>query len=96
LNSSFNSQIEGLSNGLSNELSNGLSNELSNSTTQLIFNMIKQDPYITRKELSRTTGVSDTAVQKHIKKLKFLNKIKREGPERRGGYWSIISEEKQL
>ena len=96
LNTSFRTQIEGLSNGLSNELSKELSKELSNSTTQLIFNMIKQDPYITRKELSKTIGVSDTAVQKHIKKLKFLNKIKREGPERRGGYWAIISEEKQL
>ena len=92
LNTDFKTSLGGLSNGLSNELSNRLSNELSNSTTQQIFNIIKQNPYITRSELSKTIGISDTAVQKHIKKLKFMNKIKRGGPERRGGYWIILPE----
>lgn len=104
LNSSFNSQIErlsnGLSNGLSNELSNRLSNRvsngLSNSTIQLVFLMIKENPYITRKELRERIGVSDTTIQKHIKKLKFLNKIKRGGPERKGGYWIILSDDNLL
>lgn len=88
LNTDFKTSLGRLSNGLSNRLSN----ELSNSTTQQIFNIIKQNPYITRSELSKTIRISDTAVQKHIKKLKFMNKIKRGGPERRGGYWIILPE----
>ena len=55
--------------------------------------MIKENPNITRKELRERIGVSDTTIQKHIKKLKFMNKIKRGGPERKGGYWIILSED---
>ena len=84
LNTSFKPQIEGLS--------KGLSKGLSNSTTQLVFETIKSNPYITRKDLSVAVGVSDTTIQKHIKKLKFLNQIRRGGPERRGGHWIILPE----
>ena len=100
LNSEYNQSrlSNGLSNELSNELSNGLSNELSNglseseSTTSSVLILIQENPYITRKELSSKLGISITAIQKHINKLKFNNQIKREGPITRGGHWIIISE----
>ena len=100
LNSEYNQSrlSNGLSNELSNELSNGLSNELSNglseseSTTSSVLILIQENPYITRKELSSKLGISITAIQKHINKLKFNNQIKREGPVTRGGHWIIISE----
>ena len=92
LNSEYNQSR--LSNGLSNELSNELSNGLSESesTTSSVLILIQENPYITRKELSSKLGISITAIQKHINKLKFNNQIKREGPITRGGHWIIISE----
>lgn len=96
LNSEYNQSrlSNGLSNELSNELSNGLSNGLSESesTTSSVLILIQENPYITRKELSSKLGISITAIQKHINKLKFNNQIKREGPVTRGGHWIIISE----
>ena len=88
----------GLSNGLSNELSNELSNGLSNglskseSTTLTVLKLIQENSYITRKELSSKLGISITAIQKHINKLKFNNQIKREGPTTNGGHWVVISD----
>ena len=84
LNSEYNQS------GLSNGLSNGLSE--SESTTISVLTLIQENPYITRKELSSILGISITAIQKHINKLKFNNQIKREGPVTRGGHWIIISE----
>ena len=88
----------GLSNGLSNGLPNGLPNGLSNGpndselTISTILSLIQENPYITKKELSSRIGISTTAIQNHINKLKFNNQIKREGPAKRGGHWVIISE----
>ena len=90
LNLDFNSSIDGLSKELSNGLSNGLSN--SDSTTAQIFSLIKENPYITRGKLSEKLGISTNAIQKHINKLKFNQKIMRGGPATNGGYWIILSE----
>ena len=76
--------------GLSNGLSNGLSK--SESTTLSVLKLIQENSYITRKELSSKLGISITAIQKHINKLKFNNKIKREGPATNGGRWVILSD----
>ena len=76
--------------GLSNGLSNGLSK--SESTTLSVLKLIQENSYITRKELSSKLGISITAIQKHINKLKFNNKIKREGPATNGGRWEILSD----
>ena len=90
LNLDFNPSIDGLSKELSNGLSNGLSN--SDSTTAQIFSLIKENPYITRGKLGEKLGISTNAIQKHINKLKFNQKIKRGGPATNGGYWIILSE----
>lgn len=82
-----------LPNGLSNKLPNKLPNNISESesTTLLIFSLIQNNPYITRKEIASKIGISITAIQKHINKLKFNNQIRREGPATNGGHWIVIS-----
>ncbi len=51
--------------------------------------LIHKNKYITRKEISEQLNINQSAVQKHINKLKTLNLIKRIGPDK-GGYWLII------
>jgi ATP-dependent DNA helicase RecG len=64
----------------------------SDSTTVQVFSLIQKNPHITRKELGEKIGISVTAIQKHIDKLKINNKIRRGGPSTRGGYWIILPE----
>ena len=50
---------------------------------------MKDNPYISRKELSEKLNINPSAVQKHIQKLKLEGTIKRIGSDR-GGHWEII------
>ena len=54
-----------------------------------IIALIKENPYISRKELSDKLGINGSAVQKYIVKLKAAGIIERIGADR-GGYWRII------
>ncbi|HDN83107.1 MAG TPA: winged helix-turn-helix transcriptional regulator [Candidatus Altiarchaeales archaeon] len=51
--------------------------------------IILEKPEISKRELSEILGISDTAVDKHIKKLKDLRVIERVGPAK-GGYWKVL------
>jgi predicted HTH transcriptional regulator len=53
--------------------------------------MIKENPFISRKELSERLSINPSAVQKHMQKLKAEGLIKRIGSDR-GGHWEIIKE----
>ena len=75
---------EGLSIRLSKELSKGLSETAAN-----IYKMIYADNYITRSEIANRIGISVTAVQKHINKLKSLRFIDRDGSTGHGN-WIVI------
>ena len=70
--------------GLSNELSKGLS-----ETAATIFMMIYANNYITRGDMAGKIGISVTAVQKHINKLKSLKFIERDGSTSHGN-WKIL------
>ena len=59
------------------------------NTLNRVFHLILANPKITRKEIAESLGISETAVQKHIKSLKDNNIIKRDGGDF-GGYWEII------
>ncbi|MDO9573169.1 MAG: winged helix-turn-helix transcriptional regulator [Candidatus Omnitrophota bacterium] len=48
--------------------------------------LIKKNPVISKKELSRRIGISATAIDKNIRRLKKKGLIKRIGPAK-GGYW---------
>lgn len=55
-------------------------------TTQKIIEAIKKNPFITRKELAFTIGISEEGIKFHINKLKKQKMLKRVGPDK-GGQW---------
>jgi predicted HTH transcriptional regulator len=79
---------EGLSIRLSIRLSKELSKGLS-ETAATIFKLIYADNYITRGDIAKKIGISVTAVQKHINKLKSLRFIDRDGSAGHGN-WRLI------
>ena len=54
-----------------------------------ILKLIKENPYISKKELSKTIGISTTAIDKNITRLKKKGLLKRIGPDK-GGYWEVV------
>lgn len=58
-------------------------------TIDTILQLIKDNPNITRKVLVQVVGISSSAVQKHINRLKAEGVIIRHGGDR-GGYWEIV------
>jgi fido (protein-threonine AMPylation protein)/biotin operon repressor len=53
-----------------------------------VFELIRNNPKITRKKLSETLQINPSAVQKHIEKLKNERVIIRVGSDK-GGHWKI-------
>ena len=58
-------------------------------TIDTILQLIKDNPNITRKVLVQAVGISSSAIQKHINRLKAEGVIIRHGGDR-GGYWETI------
>ena len=56
-----------------------------------VLELIKENPKITRKELSEKLGINSSAIQRHIQKLKTEGLIERIGGDK-GGYWKIINQ----
>jgi len=54
-----------------------------------IINLMKEDPYVSIPKMADKIGISTTAVENNIKKLKMRNIIKRIGPDK-GGYWQVL------
>ena len=50
--------------------------------------LIKENPSISRKELSEKLDINPSAIQKHIQKLKSEGLIERMGGDK-GGYWKF-------
>ncbi len=62
----------------------------SEKTAQKILELIRENPYITRKELAHEIGdITEDGVKYHLAKLKEKGKIKRVGPDK-GGHWEIL------
>ena len=70
------------------------SSERSSETKDLIIDIIKQDPHITAAEIAMQLNMSSRGVEKQIRKLRELGKIKRTGG-RFGGYWEILILDKE-
>ncbi|MEA3557709.1 MAG: winged helix-turn-helix transcriptional regulator [Candidatus Thermoplasmatota archaeon] len=51
--------------------------------------LVKEKPSISKRKLSDIIGISNTAVDKNIAKLKSLGVLKRIGPAK-GGYWEVV------
>lgn len=60
-------------------------------TTQKILNLIRQNPSITRMQISDAIGLSLEGVKWNLDKLKVSGIVRRVGPDR-GGHWEIIGE----
>ena len=58
-------------------------------TTQKIYELIKENPSMSRKELSDTLSINPSAVQKHIEKLKKEGIIIRKNGAK-GGHWEVL------
>lgn len=70
--------------GLTGGLTGGL------TTKEKVYNLIVENPYITRPELGEATGKALNTIQKCLNKLKSENRIRRVGPATFGGKWEII------
>lgn len=57
---------------------------------QRIIEIMRRNPEVTRAELSRTIGISASAIQKHIENLKASQMIMRLGTDRKG-LWKVLS-----
>jgi Fic family protein len=58
------------------------------STIEKVFDLIRKNPSITRKELVQALSISPSAIQKHIAKLKTDGRMKRIGGDK-GGHWEV-------
>ncbi|MBA7540311.1 hypothetical protein ES705_32607 [subsurface metagenome] len=63
-------------------------NNLSDKQIQLL-QLVHKKPSITISDLSTQIGISNTAIDKNIKKLKELNILKRVGNDREGN-WVVV------
>ncbi|OZT05140.1 hypothetical protein CHL74_00915 [Prevotella sp. 885] len=73
---------------------NAVGSERSSETKNLILDIIKHDPHITAAEIAMQLNMSSRGVEKQIRKLRELGKIKRTGG-RFGGYWEIVILDKE-
>ena len=58
-------------------------------TTEKILRAIKDNPYITTKELALEFDITDDGVFYHIRKLRIAGQIQRAGG-RKSGYWEVL------
>ena len=54
-----------------------------------ILEIIAKNRFVTIPELSKLLGISTTAVENNLAKLKMKNILKRIGPDK-GGYWKVV------
>lgn len=59
-------------------------------TSRKILEAIELNPFITRKELSIITGLTEDGVKYNLAKLKRDKAIKRVGGDK-GGHWEIVN-----
>lgn len=60
------------------------------TTDEIVLELIRNNPTITRAQISQATGKAQSYIQKCIEKLKAEKRIVRIGPSTFGGEWRII------
>lgn len=78
---------------LNSSETDALGSERGSETKNLIIDIIKQDPRITAAEIAMQLNMSSRGIEKQIRKLREVGKIKRTGG-RFGGYWEVITSDK--
>jgi len=61
-------------------------------SSEKILEMIKENQYISARDMSETMSISQRAVEKQLSKLKEMGAVRRIGPKK-GGHWEIIEDE---
>ena len=64
--------------------------KVSGNQIKILLQM-KENPYITKEQLSKILKISTTAIDNNIAKLKKAGKLKRIGPDK-NGYWEVTDE----
>ncbi len=54
-----------------------------------ILTLVRENPYVSKREMSESIGISTTAIDKNIASLKKKGLLKRIGPAK-GGHWEIV------
>jgi ATP-dependent DNA helicase RecG len=72
-------------------LINQQSGEKLGERRRRIVDAIRENNQITTKELAELIGVSATAIERNISKLKIKGILRRVGPDK-GGYWEVIDQ----
>ncbi len=65
--------------------------ERSGDNEGKILSLLEEDPHLTIPLIAASLDISETAVEKNIKKLKDKGLLKRVGPAK-GGRWAVKSE----
>ena len=60
-------------------------------TTDWLLELIRGNPKITFAEMVSAAGISRSAIQKHIERLKDAQRLRRVGPDK-GGHWEVIEQ----
>jgi len=63
------------------------------TTIDIVLDLIRKDPTITRAKLVEETGKASSYIQRCIESLKKDNKIRRAGSKTIGGHWIIIDKD---
>ena len=63
------------------------------NTPDMVLQLLKSNPKITRKEIAESIWIAPSAIQKHINALKENKLIKRIGGDR-SGYWAVMDKAK--
>lgn len=79
----------GLGKGLGERLGNGFGERLGESAQTKVLRLISANPTITIVELSKQLGISTTAIEKTLKRLKAREVLRRVGSAR-SGHWEVL------
>jgi len=58
-------------------------------TEDKILKIMEDNPNISMTNIAEAVGITVSAVEKQIVKLKNINKLERIGPDK-GGYWKVL------
>lgn len=58
-------------------------------TTEKLIEMMRENPKVTLAEMVAELGISRSAIQKHILRLKDAQLVRRIGPDK-GGEWRVV------
>ena len=62
-------------------------------TVEKVCRLMRENPYITTKQIADSIGLSTRGVEENLKKLKKRGRLRRIGGDN-GGHWEVIDDKK--